>query len=140
MTALLALHELTRRFGGLIAVDRVSTSIETGEIHGLIGPNGAGKTTLLNLVSGFIRPSSGRIEFAGRDVTGLRADRLAAMGIRRTFQNLKLFDELTVAQNVMIGLHADAHTGVVDAILGGRRHRDTERRMRRASLAALDVV
>jgi branched-chain amino acid transport system ATP-binding protein len=140
MTALLALHELTRRFGGLTAVDQVAMSIETGEIHGLIGPNGAGKTTLLNLVSGLFRPSSGRIELAGRDVTGLRADRLAAMGIRRTFQNLKLFDELTVSQNVMIGLHADAHTGVFDAIVGGRRQRDTEQMMRRTSLAALDAV
>jgi branched-chain amino acid transport system ATP-binding protein len=140
MTALLALHELTRRFGGLMAVDRVSMSIETGEIYGLIGPNGAGKTTILNLVSGFTRPSSGRIELAGQDVTGMRAERLAAMGVRRTFQNLKLFNELTVLQNVMVGLHANGRTGVIDAIVGGRRHRDEEQTMRRASLAALDTV
>jgi branched-chain amino acid transport system ATP-binding protein len=140
MTALLAMHELTRRFGGLTAVDRVSMSIEKGEIRGLIGPNGAGKTTILNLVSGLMPPSAGRMELAGKDVTGERADRLAALGIRRTFQNLKLFGELTVLQNVMIGLHANGRTGVIEAILGGRRQRDEERTMRAASLTALDTV
>jgi branched-chain amino acid transport system ATP-binding protein len=140
MTALLAMHELTRRFGGLTAVDRVSMSIEKGEIRGLIGPNGAGKTTILNLVSGLMPPSAGRMELAGKDVTGERADRLAALGIRRTFQNLKLFGELTVLQNVMIGLHASGRTGVFEAILGGRRQRDEERTMRAASRAALDTV
>jgi branched-chain amino acid transport system ATP-binding protein len=140
MTALLAMHELTRRFGGLTAVDRVSMSIEQGEIRGLIGPNGAGKTTILHLVSGLMPPSAGRMELDGRDVTGVRADRLAALGIRRTFQNLKLFGELTVLQNVMIGLHTSGRTGVIEAIVGGRRHRDEERTMRAASLAALDTV
>jgi branched-chain amino acid transport system ATP-binding protein len=140
MTELLALHELTRRFGGLVAVDRVSMDIQTGEIHGLIGPNGAGKTTILNLVSGLSRPSSGRIDLAGQDVTGVPAERLAAMGIRRTFQNLKLFNELTVLQNVMVGLHANGHTGVIEAIVGGHRYRDEERTMRLDSLAALDTV
>ena len=105
MTALLELAEITRRFGGLTAVDAVSMSVEAGEIRGLIGPNGAGKTTTLNLVSGLIRSSSGRMKLSGRDVTDQRADRLAALGVRRTFQNLKLFSELTVLQNVMIGLH-----------------------------------
>ena len=140
MKALLTLNQVTRRFGGLVAVDRVSMRIEAGEIYGLIGPNGAGKTTILDLVSGLTRPSSGHIELAGENVTGLRADRLAAMGIRRTFQNLKLFNELTVLQNVMIGLHASGRAGVVEAIVGGRRHRREERAMRAASLAVLDAV
>jgi branched-chain amino acid transport system ATP-binding protein len=140
MSALLAIHDLTCRFGGLTAVDHVSMSVEPGEIRGLIGPNGAGKTTIINMVSGLTRPTSGRMELADQDVTRERADRLAAMGIRRTFQNLKLFGELTVLQNVMIGLHASGRTGVLDAIIGGRRHRHEEETMRSASLAALATV
>jgi branched-chain amino acid transport system ATP-binding protein len=140
MTALLELAEITRRFGGLTAVDAVSMSIEAGEIRGLIGPNGAGKTTTLNLVSGLIRSSSGRMKLSGRDVTDQRADRLAVLGVRRTFQNLKLFSELTVLQNVMIGLHTHGTSGVIQAILGTSGQRAEERTMEAESLAALETV
>jgi branched-chain amino acid transport system ATP-binding protein len=106
MTALLSLDRLTRRFGGVTAVESVSMNVEADEIRGLIGPNGAGKTTTLDLISGLTAPTSGRMMLLEQDVTGEPAHRLAERGIRRTFQNLKLFTELTVLQNVMIGLHA----------------------------------
>jgi branched-chain amino acid transport system ATP-binding protein len=140
MNALLEIEGLVRRFGGLTAVDDVSTSIAPGEIRGLIGPNGAGKTTTLNLISGMTAPSAGHMRLEGNDVTGLRADRLAALGVRRTFQNLKLFGELTVLQNVMVGLHSRGRAGVIDAMLGTGRHRREEREMEEQSLVALATV
>jgi branched-chain amino acid transport system ATP-binding protein len=140
MTALLDLDLLTRRFGGITAVDAVSMRVETGEIRGLIGPNGAGKTTTLDLISGLTAPTAGRMMLAGADVTGEPAHRLAARGIRRTFQNLKLFTELTVLQNVMIGLHANGRSGVLAAIIATGKQRREEQMMGRESLAALEVV
>ena len=100
---LLAAEGLTKRFGGVYANRDVSFSVGRGEIVGLIGPNGAGKTTLFNLVTGFIRPDAGTVRFAGADVTGMRPDRLCHLGVARTFQILKPFPRLTVAENVMIG-------------------------------------
>jgi ABC-type branched-subunit amino acid transport system ATPase component len=89
MEPLLATAGLTRRFGGLVAIDQADISIATGTVHGLIGPNGAGKTTLLNLVSGHLASSSGTITFEGLDITRAPAERRAALGVRRTFQNLR---------------------------------------------------
>jgi branched-chain amino acid transport system ATP-binding protein len=140
MTALLALDLLTRRFGGITAVDALSMRLEAGEIRGLIGPNGAGKTTTLDLISGLTAPTSGHMTLAQTNVTGEPPHRLAARGIRRTFQNLKLFTELTVLQNVMIGLHANGTTGVCDAIIATRRQRREEQMMARESLDALETV
>ena len=118
--ALLAVHGLTKRFGGVYANRDVSFEVGRGEIVGLIGPNGAGKTTLFNLITGFIRPDAGAVRFAAADVTGLRPDRLCHLGVARTFQILKPFPRLTVAENVMIG--ALARGG------GIARARDTARR------------
>jgi branched-chain amino acid transport system ATP-binding protein len=101
--ALLATEGLTKRFGGVYANRDVSFSVGRGEIVGLIGPNGAGKTTLFNLVTGFIRPDSGTVRFAGADVTAMRPDRLCHLGVARTFQILKPFPRLTAEENVMIG-------------------------------------
>jgi branched-chain amino acid transport system ATP-binding protein len=140
MTALLGLDSLTRRFGGVTAVDGVSMNVEAGEIRGLIGPNGAGKTTMLNVISGLMPPTSGKMLLDEKDVTGEPAHHLAARGIRRTFQNLKLFTELTVLQNVMIGLHTSGKTGVFEAIFATGRQRREEKSMHRESLAALDTV
>ncbi len=140
MTALLALDRLTRRFGGVTAVDSVSMNVQGGEIRGLIGPNGAGKTTTLNLISGLTAPTSGRMTFVEQDVTGLPPHRLAARGVRRTFQNLKLFTELTVLQNVMIGLHTYGKSGVFEAILATGKQRREEEMMHRDSLTALETV
>ena len=140
MTALLSLDRLTRRFGGVTAVESVSMNVEADEIRGLIGPNGAGKTTTLDLISGLTAPTSGRMMLVEQDVTGEPAHRLAERGIRRTFQNLKLFTELTVLQNVMIGLHAKGKCGVFEAILATGKQRREEEMMHRDSLKALETV
>jgi branched-chain amino acid transport system ATP-binding protein len=103
---MLAIRDLTVRFGGIVALDAVSFDVHAGEIAGLIGPNGAGKTTLCNCLSRLYAPERGDILFDGRSILGLGAHRIAALGIGRTFQNLALFPTLTVLQNVMIGLHS----------------------------------
>lgn len=140
MTPVLRLQGMSRRFGGLTAVDDVSTQIAPGEIRGLIGPNGAGKTTLLNLIGGLMRPSDGKIELDDRDVSEISADRRAALGIRRTFQNLRLFEPLTSLENVLIGLHTSGRSGVVGAILRTRAVMHEERIARAQAEAALDLV
>jgi ABC-type branched-subunit amino acid transport system ATPase component len=105
---MLNIHEATRQFGGLIAVNNVSFAVEAGEILGVIGPNGAGKTTFFNLVSGAIPLSSGKIMFNGTDTGGLPAYRIAHLGIGRTFQIVRPFSELSVLENVLHQLHAFA--------------------------------
>jgi branched-chain amino acid transport system ATP-binding protein len=99
---MLETHDLSRRFGGLTAVNRVNLKVAKGEIHSIIGPNGAGKTTLFNLVTGAVRPSGGRVTFAGSDITGWPPQRVFRAGILRSFQISRLFPQLTVRQNVEI--------------------------------------
>jgi branched-chain amino acid transport system ATP-binding protein len=118
---LLQLQGVTRRFGGLTAVDDVSAEVHAGELVGLIGPNGAGKTTLFNLISGVTPPSAGRIHFAGRDLTGLRPFEVARLGIGRTFQNLRIFPNMTVFDNVSVG--AIGRNSVADAFSARGRER-----------------
>jgi branched-chain amino acid transport system ATP-binding protein len=101
--ALLQVNDLTKRFGGLVACDRVSVEIQEGEIIGLIGPNGAGKTTLFNCIAGFYPPNAGRVTFAGQDITSLPPDRVCQLGIARTFQVVKIFKDMTVLENLMVG-------------------------------------
>jgi branched-chain amino acid transport system ATP-binding protein len=102
---LLETHDLTKRFDGLAAVNGVDLTVEEGEIVGLIGPNGAGKTTCFNLLSGFLRPTAGSIRFDGQDITGQRSHRIVRRGLVRTFQLTTLFAEMTVLENVLLGLH-----------------------------------
>jgi len=104
--ALLSVEHLTKRFGGIVAVDDVSLAVEQGQIAGLIGPNGAGKTTLLNLVTRLYRPDSGEIAFAGQSLLRTPAYRVVRRGIARTFQNVELFPTMTVLENVEVGSHA----------------------------------
>jgi branched-chain amino acid transport system ATP-binding protein len=115
---ILAVAGLTRRFGGLAAVDDVSFSVEPGRIHALIGPNGAGKTTLFNLVAGLIAPSAGRVILQGRDVTDMAPAARARAGLQRTFQNLQIFSELSAIENVMVGAHLRTRTGFLGCLLG----------------------
>jgi len=103
--SLLSTEKLRRQFGGVVAVADVDFAAEEGAITGLIGPNGAGKTTLFNNVTGLDFPTSGRVNFQGREITGLPANRITRLGIARTFQNIRLFKEMTVLQNVMVGRH-----------------------------------
>src|SRR5437899_7643526 len=124
---LLEARSVSRRFGGLLAVDAVDLAVRRASVHGLIGPNGAGKTTLLNLVAGVYRVSSGALRFGARDITQHSTAKRARAGIRRTFQNLKLFGEMTALENVAIGLHAQMRAGFFDAVLATPRHRREER-------------
>jgi len=103
--ALLEAQNLTKYFGGLAAVNRVDLAVEEGEIVGLIGPNGAGKTTCFNLLSGFLPPTAGTITFGGESLTGLKPHHIVARGLVRTFQHTTLFQDMTVLQNVLMGLH-----------------------------------
>ena len=114
---LLTLSDVSMFFGGLVAVDDVTTDVHRGQIKGLIGPNGAGKTTVFNLVGGVYRPSKGDIAFCGESVVGLEPNRVAALGITRTFQNVRLFSNMSVLENVMVGRHLHGTSGFLDAAL-----------------------
>jgi branched-chain amino acid transport system ATP-binding protein len=114
---LLDVRGVSKRFGGVRAVEEVSISVERGAIASIIGPNGAGKTSLLNMISGFYRPDSGRITFEGTDTTRYRPAEVAALGIARTFQNIALFSGMTVLDNIMLGRHVRMKSGVLSAFL-----------------------
>jgi len=137
---ILDVRALTRRFGGLVAVSDVSFSVRQGEIFGLIGPNGAGKTTLFNLITGLTPPSSGTLIYQGENITGQRPHRIAARGIARTFQNIRLFAELTALENVMIGQHAHTRSGVLAGVLGLPPAPVEEREIRRRGMELLALV
>ena len=137
---MLEIHSLTKRFGGLTAVRDVSTTIEKGKINAIIGPNGAGKTTFFNLIGGVFLPSSGKIVFNGQDVTNLRSDQMARLGVSRTFQATTLFDNATVLDNLIVGHRLRTQSGLMDVLLGTRRLKDEERRCREKARAALDFV
>ena len=137
---MLKIESLTKQFGGLSAVHDVSVSFEKGTINAIIGPNGAGKTTFFNLISGAIQPTAGRILFNGRDVTALRADQVATLGIARTFQATTLFDSASVLDNLIVGHRLRTRSGLVDVLLGSRRLKDEERICREKARQALDFV
>jgi branched-chain amino acid transport system ATP-binding protein len=120
MTTILELDSLTRVFGGLRAVDDVSTKVSEGELFGLIGPNGAGKTTLFNLISGFTPPSSGDVRFKGESITGLPVHKIAHRGMSRTFQNLRVFPNMTVFDNISVGALGMIGVSPFTALWGGR--------------------
>ena len=120
---LLETEALTIRFGGLVAVSGVSLRLARSDILCIIGPNGAGKSTLFNLISGIYRPDRGRVRFDGADITGLPVHRIAAAGLVRTFQACRLFGDLTVLDNVIIGMHSRTRTGVLGALLRPGRAR-----------------
>jgi branched-chain amino acid transport system ATP-binding protein len=109
---MLAIRNVTCRFGGLLAVDRASIDVARGTVHSIIGPNGAGKTTLFNCVSGLYRPQSGSVRFEDTELLGLRPHRIAALGVGRTFQNLELFGRSSTMENLMLGRHLHMQTGV----------------------------
>lgn len=128
--SMLSVRGITKRFGGLTAVDGVSFEVFEGTIHAVIGPNGAGKSTAFNLLTGFEKPDSGTVHFEGAKLTGLKPHRIVRMGVVRTFQNTMLFDEMTVLENVLVGMHIRTRTGFVGAslVLPGAR---TEERLSR---------
>src|SRR5438876_11760186 len=117
---LLEARDLSKRCGGLAAVSSLNLSVETGEIVGLIGPNGAGKTTCFNLLSGFHSPTGGSIVFADEDITGRRPHEIVARGLVRTFQHTTLFEDLTVLENVLLGLHLHSRASLRQLLFSRR--------------------
>ncbi|NNU84578.1 ABC transporter ATP-binding protein [Geobacillus sp. BMUD] len=137
---LLHVERLTKRFGGLLAVNDVTFSVEQGKINAIIGPNGAGKSTFFNLISGLYRPTSGTIAFKGRDITRLPANERAKLGIARTFQTTHLFEQATVIDNVIIGHRLRTSSNLFDAILRTKRHRREEQACKEKAMEVLDFV
>ena len=139
-SALVEAHGIGKRFGGVQALTDVDFRIDTGEIYGLIGPNGAGKTTLFNVLTGIYVPDAGRFVFGGRDITGFKPHEVAEAGIARTFQNIRLFANLSALENVMIGRHVRTRTGVIGAILRDKRTLAEEAGIERRARELLDYV
>ena len=124
--ALLSARNITKRFGGLAALDQVSLAVRNGEIFGLIGPNGAGKTTLFNVITGVYPPDDGDVLFGGVRVSGLKPHSIAEHGVARTFQNIRLFANMTALENVMVGRHLRTRAGVIGAVIRGSGTRAEE--------------
>ena len=137
--ALLDLSGVTMRFGGLVAVNDLNLSIEKGHLYGLIGPNGAGKTTVFNVITGVYTPTSGKIRFDGREVQGIRTVRITRHGIARTFQNIRLFGDMTVLENVKVAFHCRQQAGVGAAVLRSPKHSAEEVRVDRESRELLKI-
>jgi len=128
------------QFGGVTALSEVDVNVYPGEIAGLIGPNGAGKTTIFNVVTGVFQPTAGEIRFRGRSIVGMKRYQVTRAGVARTFQNIRLFPEMTALENVMVGADAHHRTSVPGAILRLPRHRAEERDGRARAQELLDLV
>jgi len=138
--ALLSAKDLSVRFGGVLAVNKVSFDVKEGEIFTLIGPNGAGKTTVFNLISRIYTPTSGEIEYRGEKLTAQPPHKIAALGIARTFQNIELFEHATVLQNLLIGRHTHRQTGVLRDLFFTTRVREAELRAREKAEQVIDFL
>ena len=115
--SLLTARNVSKRFGGLQALTSLDVTVEEKSIHSVIGPNGAGKTTFFNCITGFYHPEDGEVIFEGEPIQGMQPDRVADRGIARTYQNIRLFANVTVAENVLVGMHRHLHTGWFGAVL-----------------------
>jgi ABC-type branched-subunit amino acid transport system ATPase component len=131
---------MTKIFGGLTALQDVSFSISAGDITGIIGPNGAGKTTLFNVVSGIYDPTSGKVYYDGKDITGFSPETLARLGLVRTFQGIELFGQMTVLENVMVGLHTKSQSGIIASALKLPAHLREERQIRERAISWLEFA
>ena len=140
MTALLKLETVTKRFGGLTAVNKFSTEIQAGELCALIGPNGSGKTTIFNVITGIYTPTEGQVLLAGEDISGKRPDVITGMGIARTFQNIRLFKGLNVLENVIIGKHLRLQSNPASAVLHLPKYLDEEKIMRQQGMVLLESL
>jgi branched-chain amino acid transport system ATP-binding protein len=138
--AALRIDDLTVRFGGLVALDGVSLSVDPGEVVGVIGPNGAGKTTLFNVVCGFVRPTAGTLQVRGAAQRRIRPHQLAGLGIARTLQGLGLFPHITCLENVMVGAHRHGRAGFTAALLGLPRSDRDEVALRERAMAMLEEL
>jgi branched-chain amino acid transport system ATP-binding protein len=138
--ALLEIHELTQFFGGLCAVSDFSVALESGELVGLIGPNGAGKTTVFNLVSGFYKPTQGEIIFKGSSIAGLKPHEITGRGIARTFQNIRLWNDMTVLENICVSQHYNMGYSLADALLRTKRYMKQEKRILTGAMDILESL
>jgi branched-chain amino acid transport system ATP-binding protein len=139
-TPILEARKVTRRFGGLVAVREVDLTVGQGQIIGLIGPNGAGKTTFFNCITGMFAPSDGDVLFEGRRINGLSPDRITKLGIARTFQNLRLFSNMSARENVLVGRHCRTREGVISSVIRGPRFRREERESFERAAELLEFV
>jgi len=137
--SLLRIKDLTHFFGGLRAVYDFNLDLEKGELVGLIGPNGAGKTTIFNLVTGAYKPSEGQVEFNGNNLVGRRPHQITALGIARTFQTIRLWNELTVLDNICIARASRIKYNLLDSILHGQRYRKEEKEIKEQAMELLAV-
>lgn len=134
---LLELKNVTKKFGGLVAVQDVDLSVKPREIVSVIGPNGAGKTTVFNLITGIYRPTSGDISIGGKSVVGLNPDQIVVRGITRTFQNIRLFNNMTVLENVLVGMHTQLKAGVLGSLFRSRKVKNEEKEARKRAIDLL---
>jgi branched-chain amino acid transport system ATP-binding protein len=139
-TPILEARKVTRRFGGLVAVREVDLTVGSGQIIGLIGPNGAGKTTFFNCITGMYAPSEGDVLFEGKRINGFSPDRITKLGIARTFQNLRLFSNMTARENVLVGRHCRTREGVLSSVIRGPRFRREERESFQRAAELLEFV
>lgn len=137
---MLKLEKVGKNFGGLAALSGIGFQVNAGEILGVIGPNGAGKTTLFNLITGVMAPSTGEIVFRGQPITGIRPHKITAMGIARTFQNIRLFGNLSVLENAMVGAHCRAKAGLWQGLWRTPAQRSEERAIREKAEAMLGLA
>ncbi|GAA6202604.1 ABC transporter ATP-binding protein [Aquicoccus sp. SU-CL01552] len=138
--SLLEIKNATLKFGGVVAVNDLSFSVEEGEVYAIVGPNGAGKSTVFNLISRFYEPFSGDIRFDGQNLLDRRADAVADLGIARTFQNIELFDHATVLQNLLVGRHRHRRTNMIEEVLFTPRARREEHKHREAVERVIDFL
>jgi len=136
----LQIKNLTKTFGGLVAVSELNTTVTNDNIHALIGPNGSGKTTTINMISGVLSANGGQVIYEGKDILGLTTDHAARMGVVRTFQNIKLFGSLSVLENAMVGGHAFTGTGMMGSLFHPGKRREEERLLRQRAEEALSYV
>jgi branched-chain amino acid transport system ATP-binding protein len=137
---ILKIAGVNKRFGGLQALSDVNVKITRGQIYGLIGPNGAGKTTFFNVITGLYQPDTGSFELAGKPYSPSAPHEVAKAGIARTFQNIRLFSEMTALENVMVGRHVRTHQGVLGAVLRHKAAREEEAGIRKRAMELLDFV
>jgi branched-chain amino acid transport system ATP-binding protein len=140
MPAILTANNMTKRFGGLLAVDSLNVGIEENSIHSIIGPNGAGKTTFFNCATGFYKPEEGAVLFDDHSLVGLLPDKIVKMGISRTYQNIRLFPNLTAKENILVGLHSHLKSGFLGIVLNLPKTRQEEKEASEEADRLLDFI
>jgi branched-chain amino acid transport system ATP-binding protein len=138
--AILRLQNVTKRFGGLVAVNDVSFDVKRGEVFALIGPNGAGKTTLFNGITGLLPPTSGSVVFDGREIAGTKPHKVAELGIARTFQNIRLFEYMSAVENILVGEHCRMHAKLWDSLFKTAKERREEKEVNERAMELLRFV